>query len=107
LLYFVFFFCKNIMKTQRRFVLVSRPRRCPRLRGDGPRIRCARIFTCLNGILTWTREFPSLSLHCQFPHCKHFNDLRFPCSQTPTEKASKKTAHSIHASREPKSVAKL
>jgi hypothetical protein len=46
------------------------------------------------GILTWTRLLPSLSLHCQFPHCKHFNDLScFP--RFPAHKASKKTAHPI------------
>ena len=33
---------------------------------------CACISTCLLGILTWTRGFPSLSLHCQFSSLQTF-----------------------------------
>ena len=55
------------------------------------------------GILTWTREFPSLSLHCQFPHCKHFNDL---CPHG-SEKASKKPLTQSDNLVSRKSVAKL
>ena len=58
------------------------------------------------GILTWTREFPSLSLHCQFPHCKHFNDLGLAATRPP-EKGVKKIAHAIFHIVSRKSVAKL
>ena len=65
-----FFLAKDIMKTQRRFVPVSRPR-TPALAGRASDLLCSYL-TCLVGILTWTRGFPSLSLHCQFSSLQTF-----------------------------------
>jgi len=67
---------------------------------------CAVVLPVFRNLDSGTREFPSLSLHCQFPHCKHFNDLKLPGPRTRRIGRQKNRSRNL-ASCESKSDAKL
>ena len=67
---------------------------------------CAVVLPVFRNLDSGTREFPSLSLHCQFPHCKHFNDLALPGHRTRRIGRQKNRSRNL-ASCESKSDAKL